>query len=433
MSQLSIGNTGPVPVALRREGSPGVGLTPPASTGPEAIHAWARDHTVQLKRILENLKGDLDQTAEIVGQPRPPVALADIEGIDDAIDERTQQTRSALQSAIDALGVEIENIDSLTPQQIFEISLATRTEELVGGAGEEIAEALEWSQRAAEEALAARIRGYETGASIRVLQTTQSSNTAALAQQIETVTAALDVSASESAQRSAVLQAELDAAQADLATVQSDADATQADLDAAEARVADAEAAIAALQAGQAQIAAQVQNEITARVNGDNALAQQVQTVSTTVAGNTSSVTQLQQSVDGLESRWGIAVNANGQVLGTIQLSGDASGSVFAVIVDRFVVARPDGTDATPVFAVGQVNGESGVGIQGSLLIDGSILARHIAAGQIDAAKLNVDALSAISANIGDAVFTGKARGANDLMVIDFDAPRIRMVSAGQA
>lgn len=359
--------------------SPGIGLNPPASTGPESLYHWARDHTVQLKRILEDLKTGVDQ--QIADIP-PPGSLGpgQLEDVKRAVEEQTKATTSALQSAIDALGVEIEAIDGMTPQQIFELSLATRTEQVLGSAGDDIADALDWSQRSAESALDARLRGYENGATIRTVQTTQATDSAALAQQIQTVTAAIDVVEDE-----------------------------------------------------QAQIAAQVQNETTARANGDLALAQQVQTVSSTVAGNTSSVTQLQQAVDGVESRWGVAVNQNGQVLGTVQLSGDAQGATFAVIVDNFVVAKPDGTGATPVFAVGNVDGQSVVGIKGNLLLDGSVLARHIAAGQIDAAKLNVDSLSAISANFGDAVFTGVAKSSDDKLIIDFDAPRIRMVSSGSS
>ena len=51
-------------------------------------------------------------------------------------------------------------------------------------------------------------------------------------------------------------------------------------------------------------------------------------------------------------------------------------------------------TDVQQVFIVGNVNGTPTVGINGSLVVDNTILARHIAAGQV------IDDLTAHNAGI---------------------------------
>ena len=454
-------------IILTREPVNTSGLTPAGSTDVRALQQWSAQFTINLRRILQQLQDGLTEAqalAQANGVPEAPQEpIVKEEDIDDLkrrikaeADARELQS-SALQNAINLLDVEIDGIERLTPQQIFEISLATRTEELLGGSGEAVASALEWSQRAAEEALNARIKGYENGASIRTTQRTLASESEALAQQITTVSAAITVAEGQITQTQADLataQANLATAQANIATAENDltaaqqelADleasgtATQSQLNAAEQRVTDAEAAlataeqrltvaegaIAGLQQQVVQIAASVSDETTARVNADGALAQRLTTAESVVAGNSSSVTQIQQSINGIESRWGVAVNSNGQVLGTVQLSGGQNGSDFVVIANRFLVAQPDGATPTEVFAVGQINGQAAVGIKGALLIDGSVLARHIAAGEIDAAKLNVDSLSAIAANIG-VVVAGKLQDDADNPEYEFDVQNGRM------
>src|SRR5690606_5961642 len=86
-----------------------------------------------------------------------------------------------------------------------------------------------------------------------------------------------------------------------------------------------------------------------------------------------------------------------------VQLDGSASGSTFTVVADKFIIAHPtdSGQLMTP-YVVGLVHGVSTVGINGNLVVDGSILARHIAVGT----------LSAISANIGT-VTAGTIRSAD--------------------
>jgi len=170
--------------------------------------------------------------------------------------------------------------------------------------------------------------------------------------------------------------------------------------------------------------------EITARSDGDTALAADITTVSSTVAGHTATLTTYGASIDGIEAEWGVAINLQGQVTGLIRLDADATESTFTAVVDKFQIAKIDGTGIVPVFQVGTVGGVSRVALAGDMLVDGSIVAQNIAAGTITGAKIaagtitadkiTASTLSAITANVGT-VTAGKLQRADGTMVIDLD------------
>lgn len=87
---------------------------------------------------------------------------------------------------------------------------------------------------------------------------------------------------------------------------------------------------------------------------------------------------------------------------GTIQ-NNDGTESSFTVLASEFFVVAPGVGDGEPIplFLVQEVNGQAAVTINGDVMADGSITAR----------ALNVATLSAVSADFGDATFTGKASG----------------------
>lgn len=117
------------------------------------------------------------------------------------------------------------------------------------------------------------------------------------------------------------------------------------------------------------------------------------------------------EDVDQLNGQWGITVNVNNRVTGQIRLDGGATTSTFAVLADKFIVVHPSVNGTTiQAFIVGLVNGVSTVGINGDLIVDGTILARHIA----------VSSLSAITANIGT-VTAGVLQNVAGTFVIDLD------------
>lgn len=116
-----------------------------------------------------------------------------------------------------------------------------------------------------------------------------------------------------------------------------------------------------------------------------------------------------------LSARWGVAINSGGQVIGLVQLDGSPTESTFTVVADKLLVAHPTSAGTTvQAFVVGLVDGVSTVGINGNLVVDGTILARH----------LEVASLSSITANIGT-VTAGKLQSVDGAMVIDLDAKSI--------
>jgi len=261
----------------------------------------------------------------------------------------------------------ITNFSDLTDEQKFDLGLSASVADGLE-VSDVLAELERWTESASKAAIYSALRSHQNESSIIVEQTTRESSGESFAQQITTLTADL---------------ASTDAA---------------------------------------------VSTETTARVTGDEALAQDVTTVSSTVAGHTSSITQHQASIDGIEAEWGVTINAQGQVVGLIRLDADAQESTFTVVVDKFQVAKLDGTGIVPIFQVGTVGGLSRVALAGDMLVDGAILAQHIAANSVTAdaiaansvtaAKVNVATLSAIAANVGT-VTAGRIQSADGLSFWD--------------
>lgn len=174
---------------------------------------------------------------------------------------------------------------------------------------------------------------------------------------------------------------------------------------------------------------AAITTEATVRAAADTAIASQVSTLSTTVAGNTTSIQTLATSVDGIEASYAVTINQNGRVIGYQRLDGLVTGSVFSVLADKFVIYNPsnDG-QSVQAFTVGSVNGTTTVGITGTAIIDGTIIARHIAAGVIDATKIKVDNLSAVSANAGT-ITAGVLQSSDGKVVFDLNAKTLVMTT----
>lgn len=143
---------------------------------------------------------------------------------------------------------------------------------------------------------------------------------------------------------------------------------------------------------------------------GDAALAANITTLGTQVAGNTSSITSQQTSINGIYASSTIAVSIGGRVVGTQTISGTPLASFFDVDVDYFRIGSASYSNK-PVFQIGTKNGVADIVFHGNLIGDGtitanalaanSVTAAKIAAGTITADKLSVSSLSAINANLG--------------------------------
>lgn len=118
-------------------------------------------------------------------------------------------------------------------------------------------------------------------------------------------------------------------------------------------------------------------------------------------------VDALANDIDLLRGERVIKVDVDGRVvgIGMAVVNGESGPSGDLVIyADRFAVVTPaadPGEIPTVPFVVGNVNGVSTVGVNGQLVVDGSIYGYSIAADQITADHISVLQLSAISADMG--------------------------------
>jgi hypothetical protein len=99
----------------------------------------------------------------------------------------------------------------------------------------------------------------------------------------------------------------------------------------------------------------------------------------------------LQGDVDlaaGLDGKLVLSNNVDGHISGVI-LVNDGSVSDFTIVCDKFkIVNNSDPYNITVPFVVGTVDGSPAVGINGALLVDGSIMARSIDTGSISITSL---------------------------------------------
>lgn len=172
-----------------------------------------------------------------------------------------------------------------------------------------------------------------------------------------------------------------------------------------ESRISDAELELAGLSGdidAWATAISQMQTTVTEHGNTLSALSSQTTQIATTVGEHTTAIEQNALSIDGIEGEYTIKIDANGKVAG-IGLVNGPTGSEFAIRADKFYIVYPEGDGSVSIipFIIGMVNGTSTVGIDGALIVDGTILARMIAANQITAEHINVVNLAAISADLG--------------------------------
>ncbi len=254
----------------------------------------------------------------------------------------------------------------LTPQQQFELSLTTATSEVLGGFGHLLERLKTVQEQEADAVLLATIQAHKANTGLSTEVRVRVEETLALAQRIDTADAALGVT----------------------------------------------NANVTALT--------------TAVATGDSALASQINSLSSTVAGNTASVQILTQSVDGYSTRFAVMMSAQNEVIGFISLDGDVQGSSFTVAADYFKVSKigTTGGEAVPVFSMQTVGGVPKLALRGDMNADGSIIARHIAAGSITADKISVTSLSALAANLGT-VTAGLIQ--NIAETLKFDLPNMRL------
>lgn len=132
---------------------------------------------------------------------------------------------------------------------------------------------------------------------------------------------------------------------------------------------------------------AAIQTETTARTTGDSANATAIQTVQTTVGNHTTSIQTHAESIDGLGGKYTVKIDANGYVAGfglAVEDNDGVPASEFIMLVDSFKIVTPGKNPRVP-FIVGAVGGVSTIGVDGNMVVDGTITAL----------KLDVDSVKA--------------------------------------
>ena len=197
---------------------------------------------------------------------------------------------------------------------------------------------------------------------------------------------------------------------------------------------------------GLASIKSSVANLERTLTTTNQSLSERINTVQTTVNGQTASIQQHAQSLNGLSAQWTLKVQSGGVVSG-IGLASNNGVSDFAVRADKFYVASPQG-DKKPMFSVitrpTTLNGTTvptGVYLNGDLIASGTIsgdkirantqiTAPNIRGGSINiGSNFNVDSQGNLNANSG--VFRGQVLADKITGQIDVESLKSSAVALG--
>jgi hypothetical protein len=320
----------------------------------------------QLQLALRSLTDKLNQ-ALVRQQEQTSTGLADAQAQLDALLAQLDLAQTSITAILAALD-DIEANGGLTDQQEFLLMLTHEVDGILGSVSQQVRDTITRSQEAANAVIKAMLDGRKNTVAIKVEQTARLTDQEAFVQQLSTFSAQIGLSLG------------------------------------------------------------MVNQEIVARADGDSANASAIQTVSTALDGNIAQVQVIQSSVNGLNTKFGVALNNNGEVIGLIQLDGTPSGSTFTVLADTFYVGKTGtgGGTPIPIFAIRTVNGSSQIALRADMYADGDIIARHIAAGSVTAAKINVTSLDAIAVNAGT-ITAGKLQRSDATMIVDLDNKRLKI------
>jgi hypothetical protein len=146
-------------------------------------------------------------------------------------------------------------------------------------------------------------------------------------------------------------------------------------------------------QAGDAKASIEQLQQVM--VSDQKAFSDFEQTVSATIGPNVSEVSTVSQAVaqlDGIAAAsWGVTVNVNGAISGIKLLSEGEGTSVLNFLADHVLISIP-GVNPLNLFTTGVIAGQPTIGINGDLILTGTITA----------SMMNIGTLSAISVNAGD-------------------------------
>ena len=143
----------------------------------------------------------------------------------------------------------------------------------------------------------------------------------------------------------------------------------------------------------------------SAIVDGDRVISERIDTVQTTVNGNTASIQTQQQSINGLYAQYTVKVDVNGRVSG-FGLASSSTQSDFAIRADKFYIAPPDGTGngVSPFMVLTSPQVINGVTVPIGTYIKGDLIATGSISGDKITAKTEINApiIKGGSININD-------------------------------
>ena len=144
------------------------------------------------------------------------------------------------------------------------------------------------------------------------------------------------------------------------------------------------------------------------RTETETAFAGYRQIISAEVGATNASVAINASAVATLEgyaaAQYSVTLDVNGYATGFELINGGPGVSATTFVTDKFQIAAPGitGGAATPIFTVANVNGSPKVAIRADdFLVDGTVIARNIAAGTITAIKIAAGEITSDSGVIG--------------------------------
>ncbi|SFF05073.1 phage tail tip fiber protein, partial [Paracidovorax wautersii] len=127
---------------------------------------------------------------------------------------------------------------------------------------------------------------------------------------------------------------------------------------------------------------------LQALASEQSAQASQLSGLSATVGGHSASISQYGQALAGLDGRfsatWGLSVIA-GKYVGGMAINNNGQSVEMVFLADRFAFARRVNDEPRYLLTGGQVNGVDTVGIGGDVVLDGAMRARHILVQELSA------------------------------------------------
>lgn len=371
--------------------------------------------------------------------------LTYVEQLSDASKGQLQGTVAQLSSVQDGLTSAQSQITQVANSIAQSASTVYVDAAIAGATGQLTVEAANSAQALAQTAIQSALDAFNSAqvdqdikASVAIAQQNIKTNadaTAAVVQAQAALVAVVSGNAAAFAEEQKVMadqiSAEATARQA-LAALVSSAESSifneqqvRADADAAEAT------ARQALAVRVSNTESSIQNEASTRASADDANATSINSLYARLNTGDFAAVKTQSSanasaITGMQAQWGVQVqtmqDGNLALAGITLMSGGQQQSTVAILADRLLVYKPNGAGAPQqMMILGTVNGVSALGLNGSLMVDGSIVGRALAARSVTADKANIDQLSALSADLG-VVTAGFARNASGTNYINFNA-----------